>query len=339
MNCSLLYTTVQETTRLEVKRCLSPIDISGGCHASYVYVESNFVYTIACPVIFKAPLNKTNNYEKNTSYAINYTTINTTNATNSSSFFTSNFSKHSNGSIYNESINIKSNLSNYSVDSLDPQQNGTTLLNIFMVLLVCLVLSIIMCAVALYLKKKQKDAKGGKTEKRRPSSIMPAIVRANRQSLHIQREVRSVLKKIINTICRRNGEERYRRPYREPSRQSNPSNPSSSSTVPPVPPRPPRNQLRRKQTLQYLRETNPLTSASRPHSTIQQALQKPAVDFSRAGENRANLLQREAALEQQRQERAQKSRSRRLERIVRLREIHAKRDGKERAEKKEIEEA
>ena len=333
MSCSTLYTTVQQRTRLEVKRCEFPIDISGGCHASYVYVDS-FVYTIACPVEEKE---QENVVEWKTNFPpavgkLREQTVDPTNSTNASSVVFvveknylnhSNHSNHSNFSNISVHIILPSNASStFQSTSLDPKNYGSSITTVLIVSVsVCIFLSVLSSAVMLYFKRKKIKNKR-KTIKRRPSSIMPDIVR-NGRTMTIHREVRSVLNRIIKTICRRNGERTYQQNYQS----------SKAPAAPPVPPRPPREYLSRHQTLQYLRETNPVTSAlrsvQRPHAAIQQALQKPVVDFSISGQRRADLLKREAALEQQRQERVQKSRTRRLERIVRLRELHTKRDGKE----------
>jgi hypothetical protein len=139
---------------------------------------------------------------------------------------------------------------------------------------------------------------------------MPEIVRHGPSS--VKREVKAVLNKMIKTVCRWNGEEPYRQ--RAPKK--------APESAPPVPPRPPSQSFgKRIETLQFLRQTNPHVRPQ-PHSAIQKALQKPALNFQEEGQRRADILKREAELERRRQERRKKSQ--RFQRIVRLRELHKK---------------
>lgn len=143
---------------------------------------------------------------------------------------------------------------------------------------------------------------------RRPSSVMPDVVRSAQPPSSIRREVKAVLHKMIKTVCRWNGED----PYRQ------------REAAPPIPPRPPRAPQagrKRQETLNYLRRAS-------PHAAIQKALEKPAEDFQYSGQRRAELLRREAVLVAKREQNRSSRRNgrSRLQKIVRLREIHKKRN-------------
>ena len=174
------------------------------------------------------------------------------------------------------------------------------------VIIFVIVMFVLSCAVFLYLRRRKN--KKAKKMQRRPSSIMPDVVRSAPPP-SITREVKAVLNKMIKTICRWNGEE----PYRQ------------RDTAPPIPPRPPRapqaGGTKRQETLNYLRRGT-------PHAAIQKALEKPTEDFQYSGQRRAELLRREAALVARRQESRSSRRNgrSRLAKIVRLREIQKKRN-------------
>lgn len=175
-------------------------------------------------------------------------------------------------------------------------------------------MSVLSAAVLLYFRKKKqtKRLKKGLPQKR-PSSIMPEIVRSERQYRSVQTEVRAVLEKIIRKVCRRNGEE----PYRQ---RENPR--TAPERAPPVPPRPPRESFgKRNEALEYLRQTNPHLR-QQPHHAIHKALQKPTLNFREEGQRRADILKREAELERRRQERRKKSD--RFQRLARLRKLQKK---------------
>ena len=333
-----LYRTVENDLEISTRLCSQVLYDIGKCDASYLYLNERFLYTFACPIGSNEMEEK-----KGETFLVTTTTlpplfkINQSNRSllrgkvdRNSSNTTSNTTtrEFKNTTNHNETINTTANASAvfvYSIKKENKNNNGTgnPIQPAFAVTLIVVFsfMSVLSFAVLLYFRRKKKG-EGKKTMQRRPSSIMPEIVRHGPSS--VKKEVRAVLNKMIKTVCRWNGEE----PYRQRAPKTAPE------SAPPVPPRPPRQSFgKRIETLQFLRQTNPHLRPQ-PHSAIQKALQKPAVNFQDEGQRRADILKREAELERRRQERRKKSQ--RFQRIVRLRELH-KKNGEEGAAKKEEE--
>ena len=174
------------------------------------------------------------------------------------------------------------------------------------------------------MKRKQRKQRA-ELKRRRSSSVMPSVVRAPErpprlfkrlspeeiQEQREKREIQKVLQKLVNTVCRFNGQ------Y--------PPAPAKKKghKEPPIPPRPRHRRGQpinmRKKTLEYLRQQNP----------IQTALSKPLEGFAEAGRQRAMRVQAEAAEEGKRQAQwSNKRRGRsRLRNIVRVRELVASKGG------------
>lgn len=268
-------------------------------------MNEQFYYTIACPVADdskNATKNSTKNAQnatKNAQNAQNATknteqANSTVSATNKSHLLRGGQTNRTG----NETIPLNSSVYRYPIEGKVAMRTETLGPALLIVLIVSAVLlSVLSCAVFL-LKRKSAQKKSGRLRKRPSSSIMPQVVRRTGSE-----EVRQVLNKMVNTICRWNGQ----RPYRH----------SAPESAPPIPPRPPA-ATKRSETLQYLRRTN-------PHAAIQKALGKPPESFADAGQRRAELLRREAALLARKKKRRGGSR---MKRIVRLREIQAKNDQK-----------
>ena len=331
-----LYRTVENDLEISTRLCSQVLYDIGKCDASYLYLNKQFLYTFACPI-------GSNEIEEKKEETFLVTTTTTTtpplfhesnrsllrgtvNRSNTTSNTTT--TEFKNTTNHNETTNATANASAafvYSIKKENKNNNGTGNLiqPAFAVTLIVVFsfMSVLSFAVLLYFRRKKKG-EGKKTMQRRPSSIMPEIVRHGPSS--VKKEVRAVLNKMIKTVCRWNGEE----PYRQRAPKTAPE------SAPPVPPRPPRQSFgKRIETLQFLRQTNPHV-IPQPHSAIQKALQKPVLNFQDEGQRRADILKREAELERRRQERRKKSQ--RFQRIVRLRELH-KKNGKEGAAKKEEE--
>ena len=184
----------------------------------------------------------------------------------------------------------------------------------------CIALSCILAAVYCLMRKKQQAEK---LKRRRSSSVMPSVVRAPERPPRLfkrlspeeiqehreKREIQKVLQKLVNTVCRFNGQ------Y-PPA----PAAKIKGHKEPPIPPRPRHRRGQpinmRKKTLEYLRHQNP----------IQRALSKPLEGFAEAGRQRAMRVQAEAAEEGRRQSQwSNKRRGRsRLRNLVRVKELASK---------------
>lgn len=297
-----LYSHVHNNFNISTHFCSQVLyGDTGNCDHSYLYLKGDFVYTFSCKMETKELKDVVYNLTNFSVVSNNNTTGSKKNETNSSKM---------NGSqkpfnITKRNATIRNNVSaawskNESTVAVYSPIEVPIILTVSGVIL----LSVLLCAIYVYRRQQEKKKKIA----RRPSSVMPDIIRQHNKQ-NIQREVRFVLKKMINTVCRWHGQ----MPYRT----------SAPETAPPIPPKPPFVKSRDK-TLQYLRRTNP--HSSNPHSSIQNALSKPLEGFD-SGKRRAKLLRREAALEAEKQ-RKQKNRQSRLRRIVRLRELHQKQDDK-----------
>ena len=327
-----LYRTVENGLEISTRSCSQVLYDIGNCDASYLYLNERFLYTFACPIepekkeekkeeimflrtTTLPPLSTTTTFLRENSSLLR----GRRDFKNESNKTTTAFVRLYNNS--NETLENQSAVFVYSIERERGQGNKVVVHQSFAVTLIVIftTMSVLSAAVLLYFRNKKKKG----VLQKRPSSIMPEIIRSARNA-SVSKEVKAVLNKIIKTICRLNGEEPYRQ--RAPN--------SAPETPPPVPPRPPRQALgKRKETLEFLRQTNPHTKPQ-PHSTIQSALQKPAVNLSNAGQRRADILKREAELERRRQDR--RKNSKRFQRIVRLRELR-KNNGQERSAKKEEE--
>lgn len=319
-----LYRAVEGNLEITTRSCSQVLYQIGQCDASYLYLNSRFLYTFACPIadVSKRERNGRQELSSNTttppSFFTNATTIREEerkNATFLRGRMNASLSYYNNNS-KNATQNITQNASKLFVYSVREQSNKDTAPSsenippAFAVTLVIfsIVMSVLSFAVFMYVRKRNQTALK-KTIQRRPSSIMPEVIKKTSTSSSrssVTREVKAVLNKMIKTVCRWNGEE----PYRQKAPES----------APPLPPRPPRTGKavnKRQETLAYLRRTT-------PHLSIQKALNKPSENFGKSGQRRAELLRREAALEARRQQsRHRRSRSR-LENIVRLRDLHKK---------------
>ena len=325
-----LYRTVENGLEISTRSCSQVLYDIGNCDASYLYLNERFLYTFACPIGSSEVEEK-----KEETFLVTTTTtplFNESNRSslrgkvirNSSTTTTSNTTTEYNNTTNNNATTNASAVFVYSVkkekennnDAENPIQPAfaVTLIVVFSFM------SVLSLAVLLYFRRKKKGERKKKMQKR-PSSIMPEIVRHGPSS--VKREVKAVLNKMIKTVCRWNGEE----PYRQRAPKTAPE------SAPPVPPRPPRQSFgKRIETLEFLRQTNPHVRPQ-PHSAIQKALQKPALNFQEEGQRRADILKREADLERRRQDRRKKSQ--RFQRIVRLRELHKKNGEEGSAAKKE----
>ena len=330
-----LYRTVENGLEISTRSCSQVLYDIGNCDASYLYLNDRFLYTFACPIgpseieekkgetfLVTTTTTPPRFNQSNRTFLRGKVNRNSSNTTSNTTTTT----EYKNTTDHNETTNTTSNASAvfvYSIKKENKNNNGTgnPIQPAFAVTLIVVFsfMSVLSFAVLLYFRRKKKE-EGKKTTQRRASSIMPEIVRHGPSS--VKKEVRAVLNKMIKTVCRWNGEE----PYRQRAPKSAPE------SAPPVPPRPPRQSFgKRIETLQFLRQTNPHVRP-KPHSAIQKALQKPALNFQEEGQRRADILKREAELERRRQERRKKSQ--RFQRIVRLRELH-KKNGEEGSAKKE----
>jgi len=300
----VLYERREHGITITTRSCSQVLYEIGPCDASYLYLNEQFYYTIACPIA-DVSKNTTKNATKNAQNA----TKNLQNAQNTKNTEQANSTVSATNKSHllrggqtnrtgNETIPLNSSVYRYPIEGKVAMRTETLGPALLIVLIVSAVLlSVLSCAVFL-LKRKSAQKKSGRLRKRPSSSIMPQVVRRTGSE-----EVRQVLNKMVNTICRWNGQ----RPYRH----------SAPESAPPIPPRPPA-ATKRSETLQYLRRTN-------PHAAIQKALGKPPESFADAGQRRAELLRREAALLTRKKKRRGGSR---MKRIVRLREIQAKNDQK-----------
>lgn len=321
-----LYRSVENGLEISTRSCSQVLYDIGTCDASYLYLNERFLYTFACPIEQGSSVREKEERRSTETFNNNNPTTTTTMPPTTTHFAEENTSKssfslrgalnHSNTTTpINNTAKKRKNDSSvfvYSVteksikDTADSSEKVPQAF-IVTVIIFAIVMSVLSCAVLLYLRRKKN--KKEKKMQRRPSSIMPDVVRSVRPPPSITREVKAVLNKMIKTICRWNGEE----PYKQ------------RDTAPPIPPRPPRAPeaagTKRQETLNYLRRGT-------PHAAIQKALEKPTEDFQYSGQRRAELLRREAALVARRQESRSSRRNgrSRLAKIVRLREIHKKRN-------------
>jgi hypothetical protein len=322
-----LYTGVQGGSSIVTKRCFGPIFPPVGCHASYLYVDEAYLYTIACPI------------ETTTSTATSTTSTTSTatttlrprgelrNSSNSSLNSSLNSSRSVSSGAKNRSKDFNASAPLYYASSTGEKaiRNGALELPPYAIVIatVCISLACILAAVYCLMKRKQRKQRKQRAEKlkrRRSSSVMPSLVRAPErppkpfrrlspdeiQEQREKREIQKVLQKLVNTVCRFNG-------------QYPPAPAKKRAKEPPVPPRPRHRRGQpinmRKKTLEYLRRQNP----------IQTALSKPLEGFTDAGRQRAMRVQAEAAKEGKRQ--AQWNNKRRgpsrLRKLVRVKELVA----------------
>ena len=295
----VLYERIEDGIAITTRSCSQVLYEIGPCDASYLYLNERFYYTIACPIADVVATNKTKNSTGHNKTLSKNTTKNTTK--HQTTLLRRVQSNHTFNNSINETIPPNASFYRYPIEGKEATKNETFGPALLIVLIVSAVLlSVLSCAVIL-LKRKEKTRR--RLRKRPSSSIMPQVVRGRTAT----DEVRQVLNKMVNTICRWNGQ----RPYRH----------SAPESAPPIPPRPPK-ETKRAETLEYLRRT----SSVRPHAAIQGALAKPSESFVDSGKRRAELLRREAALVARRDAQPRRKRSR-LEKIVRLKELQSKRVG------------
>lgn len=339
-----LYAGVQGDSSIETKRCSGPIFPPAGCHATYLYVDEAYLYTIACPIGDKTR----DKYDKGKTSPTTSPTATTTlrprgelglgsigNRSLNSTVNSSSIGKRSlNSSIGNSSLNSSLNVSTDSDNSSRALNASTELYGaettipagpldpLYAIVIVPTFIGLFCILTVVYCLMKRAKQRAEKLKRRRSSSVMPSVVRAperppkpfRRLSLEEveeqreKREIKKVLQKLVNTVCR------FNRQY--------PPAPAAEKRVhkePPIPPRPrhrrgpPINM--RKKTLEYLRQQNP----------IQKALSKPLEGFADAGKQRAFRIQAEAAEEGKRQSQwSNKRRGRsRLRNLVRVKELAA----------------
>ena len=299
----VLYERREHGTVITTRSCSQVLYEIGQCDASYLYLNERFYYTIACPIADVVATNTTKITSKNTTG--HNKTVSKNTAKNTAKNTTTLLRGFQNNQTVNNSRNVtippNSSFYRYPIEGKGVVRAETFGPALSIVLIVSAVLlSVLSCAVILLKRKKKAERR---LRKRPSSSIMPQVVRGRTAT----DEVRQVLNKMVNTICRWNGQ----RPYRH----------SAPESAPPIPPRPPK-ETKRAETLEYLRRT----SSVRPHAAIQGALAKPSESFVDSGKRRAELLRREAALVARQQGRPRRGRSR-LEKIVRLKELQSKRVG------------
>ena len=299
-----LFRSVEDGLEITTRSCSRVLYDIGICDGSYLYLRGSFLYTFVCPVEKTVKiLKKATNFS-----AFNLTNVNNaSNAPNSGNSSLglnlsrllpennkSNSSNSSNSSSNSSAINNASLYLSISTGSYSSTLN----LPIIVIASVLFFLSVLSCAVWLYINYKKRRRN---TLKKRPSSsVMPVVIQEKKNKIPI--EVRQTLRKMISTVCKWHGE----RPYRLDK---------APESEPPIPPRPP---TKREKTLDFLRNTN-------PHSTIQRALQKPVENSEDAGARRAELFRRETALEARRQQNLKTRRGNsRLKRVARLRQLASK---------------
>ena len=295
----VLYERIEDGIAITTRSCSRVLYDIGQCDASYLYLNERFYYTIACPIADVVATNTTKNSTKITSKNTtgHKTTKNTTK--NSTTLLRGFQNNQTVNNSRNVTIPLNGSFYRYPIEGKGVVRAETFGPALSIVLIVSAVLlSVLSCAVILLKRKKKAERR---LRKRPSSSVMPEVVRGRTAT----DEVRQVLNKMVNTICRWNGQ----RPYQH----------SAPESAPPIPPRPPK-ETKRAETLEYLRRT----SSVRPHAAIQGALAKPSESFVDSGKRRAELLRREAALVARQQGRPRRGRSR-LEKIVRLKELQSKR--------------
>ena len=317
-----LYRSVENGLEISTRSCSQVLYDIGTCDASYLYLNERFLYTFACPIEQRSSVRekeerRSNNPTTTTTTATPLTTTHFAEENSSKSSFslrgalnhskTTTPTNNTNKKRKHDSAVFVYSVTERSIKDTAGSSEKVPQAFIVTVIIFAIVMSVLSCAVFLYLRRRKKNK--AKKIQRRPSSIMPDVVRSARPPSSITKEVKAVLNRMIKTICRWNGEE----PYRQ------------RDTAPPIPPRPPRAPqtagTKRQETLNYLRRGT-------PHAAIQKALEKPTEDFQYSGQRRAELLRREAALVARRQESRSSRRNgrSRLAKIVRLREIHKKRN-------------
>ena len=297
----VLYERIEDGIAITTRSCSQVLYEIGQCDASYLYLNERFYYTIACPIGDVVATNKTKNSTGHNKTLSKNTAKNTTK--NSTTLLRGFQNNQTVNNSRNVTIPLNSSFYRYPIEGKGVVRAETFGPALSIVLIVSAVLLSVLSFAVILLKRKKKTRR--RLQKRPSSSIMPEVVRDRRHE--VPREVHHVLNKMISTICRWNGQ----RPYRH----------SAPESAPPIPPRPPKD-TKRAETLEYLRRT----SSVRPHAAIQGALAKPSESFVDSGKRRAELLRREAALVARQQGRPRRGRSR-LEKIVRLKEIHSKRVG------------
>lgn len=297
----VLYERIEDGITITTRSCSQVLYDIGQCDASYLYLNERFYYTIACPIADVVATNKTKNSTGHNKTLSKNTAKNTTWHQNSTTLLRGFQNNQTVNNSRNVTIPLNSSFYRYPIEGKGVVRAETFGPALSIVLIVSAVLlSVLSCAVILLKRKKKAERR---LRKRPSSSVMPQVVRGRTAT----DEVRQVLNKMVNTICRWNGQ----RPYRH----------SAPESAPPIPPRPPK-ETKRAETLEYLRRT----SSVRPHAAIQGALAKPSESFVDSGKRRAELLRREAALVARQQGRRRRGRSR-LEKIVRLKELQSKRVG------------
>lgn len=345
-----LYAGVQGGSSIETKRCSGPIFPPAGCHATYLYVDEAYLYTIACPIGDKTR----DKYDKGKTTPTTSPTAtgmprsrgklglgSMGNSLNSTVNTSSSIGKTSLNSSLNSSLNVSSDSDNSSrALNFSTGLYGTSLeaettipagpldkVPVYAIVIAstCIALSCILAALYCLMKKgRQREEK---LKRRRSSSVMPSVVTEaperpprpfkrlspeEMQEHREKREIQQVVQKLVNTVCRFNGQ------Y--------PPAPAKKKghKEPPIPPRPRHRRGQpinmRKKTLEYLRRQNP----------IQTALSKPLEGFAEAGRQRAMRVQAEAAEEGKRQAQwSNKRRGRsRLRKLVRVKELAASKGGK-----------
>jgi len=322
-----LYAGVQGGSSIETKRCSGPFFPPVGCHATYLYVDEAYLYTIACPIETTTSTSTSTTEASSTRTSTATTTLRPRGELlNSSSNSTQNASANVSSEAKNRTAGLNASTRLYSA-SLEAE---TTIpagpLDKFpayaiVIASTCIALSCILAAVYCLMKRKQRKQRAEQLKRRRSSSVMPSVVRAPErpprrlfkrlgpeeiQEQREKREIQKVLQKLVNTVCRFNG-------------QYPPAPAKKKAKEPPIPPRPRHRRGQpinmRKKTLEYLRRQNP----------IQTALSKPLEGFTDAGRQRAKRVQAEAAKEGERQAQwSNKRRGRsRLRNIVRVKELVA----------------
>ena len=330
-----LYAGVQGGSSIETKRCSGPIFPPVGCYATYLYVDEAYLYTIACPI---------ETTSTTTTTTATTTTLRPRGELSSGSIGNSIGNSSLNGSRLkslrmnqNASANVSSDAKNRTAGLNASTRLDSALLEaqrtipagplelppyVIVIATVCISLACILAAVYCLMKKSKQRAE--QLKRRRSSSVMPSVVRAPErpprlfkrlspeeiQEQREKREIQKVLQKLVNTVCRFNG-------------QYPPAPAKKRAREPPIPPRPRHRRGQpinmRKKTLEYLRQQNP----------IQTALSKPLEGFTEAGRQRAMRVQAEAAEEGKRQQWSNKRRGRsRLRNLVRVKELVASKGGK-----------
>ena len=293
-----LYQKRHGSVLISTFACKTVLYDIGNCDGSYLYFNGEFLYTMACPIeptkqnktIKSITRNATRNATQNTTQSTTQST--TQNTTQKTTQKTTQNTTRAQNATFNATVRAL----RFTADSAVHKEESGVPLYAVVLMSTCVGLALFFVAFHVVLKRRRKR----RSLERRSSSIIPVIVD---EEEHALREVRQTLKKIVSTICRWNGQYPYR--HRAP-----PEDPPA----PPVPPRPiqlPR-PTKRTETLDYLRR----------HSLIENALSKPSDSVEDAGQRRAELIRREAALETQRAKRRRGVQ--RVKRIANMRTLLSK---------------